>query len=454
MKKILSTMLSLSLIFTLFLPASAVQVVTAEAEGTAMTQDAFKSYFSGENLSALQPASVSSAPELTLNSISYDNATRALTVTGSVTDAQGNTKTMSLSGTMYNSYQTLDDINSTVAVLTDEDGNFDVLLFNVFNSTEESTIQFESSLTGVPHLKVYLIDRSTGNMYFFELDIPQQFADISIPASKDNICPDTLYDALWFANVIEAEVERITSDEPQIVPMANHSGQKSLDQIHMRWDGITGVYDYYTTPIIIYDVDDITGGSTVEWSFTFGTSNGYLISQGETYDLTAIQIKEVELGVAAGQYTMFTGNAITSCKLCNGATEAQDIVYEAIGAFGEIADGFEITAAAMGATVIQALIDLVTKDQDVIGETYYYANDEVRGLSIEMASRTQWIQHDYDGGEGQYISMSLEAKKIPEYANQVGAKEAYAYAAFIAEHGVTTYTYDPQSVAIDYALLL
>ena len=446
--------MSLSLIFALLIPASAAQAVTAETEGTVMTQNAFKNYFFGENSSALQPASASSTPELTLNNISYNHATRALTVTGSVTDTQGNAKTMSLSGTMYNSYQTLDDINSTVAVLTDEDENFDVLLFNVFNSTETSTIQFDSSLAGVPHLKVYLMDQSTGNMYFFELDIPQQFADISIPVSEDNICPDMLYDMLWFANVIEADVEQISNDQPQIVPMANHSGQKALDQLHMSWDGIAGQYDYYTTPIIIYDVNDITGGSTVEWSFAFATSNGYAIAQGTRYDLTAIQIKQVQLGATAGQYTMFTGNAGTSCKLCNGSTTAQTIVYEAIGAFGEIADGFNITPASVGATIIQALIDLTTKDQDVIGETYYYANDEVRALSIGMASRTQWIQHDYDNGSGEYIEMTVDARKIPAYANQVGAKDAYAYAEYVAEYGATTYTADPETVSIDYVLLV
>ena len=234
-----------------------------------MTQSAFKNYFSGANSSVPQSSSVSSAPELTLNNISYNNTTRALAVTGSVTDAQGNVKTMSLSGMMYNSYQKEDGVNSTVAILSDSNDHFDVLHFNVFNSTEESVFQFDPTFTGVPHLKVYLLDRDTGDMYFFELNIPQQLSNVSIPFNDDNICPNMLYDMIWFANVVEAE----TIFEPAAV---NSAGDKSLGKFTMKWDSTLGTYYYFTTPIIKYSVNNISNTSTI-WDFKFATSDGYCI---------------------------------------------------------------------------------------------------------------------------------------------------------------------------------
>ncbi len=268
-----------------------------------------------ESVALPQAISSSSSPKLTIGSVSYATDSRALTRSANIVN-QGVSKPLSLTGNLYNSYKRLDGVNSVVGILEDTTGNYNVLLFNIYNSTEKSDFNIYSDMIGTPHLKLYLTDALTGDMLFFELDIPSELALISIDASDENICPNMLFDMLLFANVVEADANYATDEEidsNSIQIRSTNGGIKVLRTIRMDWD-ITGIlYHYYTSPMIIYSLSDIHGSNPSYWALTFATRNGYCVSGDTTYELTAIEIKKFRMSIATDEYTVFTGQATTGC---------------------------------------------------------------------------------------------------------------------------------------------
>lgn len=165
-----------------------------------MTAAEFQTYFTSGHLPAGR-----GSPTLELQPVAYDPDTRALTLTGTVSDG-GTARGFTLTGTLYNSYQAVNGVNSMAAILADETGNFQLVLCNLWLSDQAPNLQMDESQSGKPHLKLYLEDLSSGRLCFFETEVPAALAEVSIPVGDDTTCPDMLYDMTWFARYIPGMV--------------------------------------------------------------------------------------------------------------------------------------------------------------------------------------------------------------------------------------------------------
>ena len=177
-----------------------------EGNGISMTKEEFSTYFATGQLPAGR-----GSPTLELGPAFYDPDSRALALTGTVTD-RGAARDFTLNGTLYNSYQAVNGVNSTVAVLTDETGNFQLVLCQVWQSDQDPALLMDERWAGQPHLKLYLEDLSSGRLCFFETEVPAPLAGVAIPVEESTTCPDMLYDATWFARYVGATVEQEPAD--------------------------------------------------------------------------------------------------------------------------------------------------------------------------------------------------------------------------------------------------
>ena len=177
-----------------------------EGNGISMTKEEFSTCFATGQLPAGR-----GAPALKLGPAFYDPDSRALALTGTVTD-RGAARDFTLSGTLYNSYQAVNGVNSTVAVLTDETGNFQLVLCQVWQSDQDPALLMDERWAGQPHLKLYLEDLSSGRLCFFETEVPAPLTGVAIPVEESTTCPDMLYDATWFARYVGATVEQEPAD--------------------------------------------------------------------------------------------------------------------------------------------------------------------------------------------------------------------------------------------------
>lgn len=168
--------------------------------GVSMTASEFQTYFTSGQLPAGR-----GSPTLELQRAAYDPGTRAVTLAGTVSDG-GAARDFSLTGTLYNSYQAAAGGNSAVGILTDETGNFQLILCNLWLSNQDPAVQMDEAMAGRPHLKLYLEDLSSGRLCFFETEVPAALTEVSIPVGEDTQCPDMLYDMTWFARYIQGTV--------------------------------------------------------------------------------------------------------------------------------------------------------------------------------------------------------------------------------------------------------
>ena len=394
--------LPLTLLTGLFLPAC-VSATPQErtADGVKMDYGEFERYFYEGTLPAVSAA----APRLTMSSINYESGSRALIVTGGVLTGDGSDKAFALTGTLYNSYKKLDGLNNMSAILEDTLGNFDVLLFNVFHSDEPAPFLFNAAMEHMPHLKLYMTDRETGEFYFFETEIPRELADISIPLADDTICPDMLHDMIWFGNVIEPEIAFLENpDEP--------SSAIYFNTVSVTWPSANGPYRCFTTPMLLRLVGDVKGTDSAIWGFDFSTSNVYCLDPADTrYDLAAIRIKEVQIAFTAGTYTCLS----------------QYITH--VG--GRLLGGLDPAVHGKGSPIS--------------GESDRYV-----GYQFKMAD-DQYIQHDFNTGVNiQFLNFNFLALKDPDHQDYTGTAEASVYVQYKAELGTTTVTSPGETAVIAY----
>ena len=449
LQKIVCVFLSLALISTLLIPACAVtNTDSIEGSGVRMNNSEFEEYFYTGIVPSSSTNSVNSQPQLTISGIYYDEDSYALTVAGQVLSGQGSSKTFSLSGTLYNSYKKMDGINSMSAILDDSMNHFDVLLFNVFHSTETAPFTFNQTYKNTAHLKLYLLDRETQDLYFFETEIPQSLSNVSIPLTDDTICPDMLHDMIWFGNMIEPEMEFIPS-APQISPMSS-TGTTYFNQICIQWSPAGGPYRYFTTPILVYNVGDISEDSPGVWTFYFGTSNGFMIDPTNTrYNLTAINIKDFQLALTAGTNTYFSPESSINCSLLGGGS---------LNTFDGLLGLLPLDEMAGAANALSILLNLISfsNDKVIFGlNSPIFSSDgdeKYGGLKVKIANHHQYIQHDFNAGEGEYLLLNCLTLRDPSYPTYTGTTAVNVNVQYTAELGVHSITSPRETARIMYSI--
>ncbi|GAB2673546.1 hypothetical protein ACFQWB_09545 [Paenibacillus thermoaerophilus] len=120
-------------------------------------------------------------------------------------------KTLAASGELFKSYKQQSSINSVVGDLSDSGGQFDVLLFEIYNDKAADKTIADNRLRNAPHLKLYIKDRAD-QLLLFELALPDSLKNVVVTHDKKI---DTMKDFFWFARVIAPyEQKELPTDEP------------------------------------------------------------------------------------------------------------------------------------------------------------------------------------------------------------------------------------------------
>lgn len=146
----------------------------------------------GDNLAQISPNSVEI--ETTQLIISDDNITIDAFVS-----YNNQTFPLKAEGILYNGYKTEKGLNSIVADMNDVSGNFEILLFEIFNDTADNNLLIDPTLNTSPHIKIYLLDNNR-NVVLIETELPEQLQELKL--DTDEVC-DSNKDMFWFFGLVE-----------------------------------------------------------------------------------------------------------------------------------------------------------------------------------------------------------------------------------------------------------
>ena len=170
--------------------------------GVSISASDFGKVFSGDSEERTVQLSDCSAPcKLDVKDISILDEEIRLEVT---VQNGGQSHSLPITGKLSSSFKLEDGINSVIVEVNSKVKGYEVLLFEIFNDTEEDILLLESgdggdALQGVPHIKIYLQD-DQDQVYLFEGTLPECFSDLKASDySKANSQKDSL---LWSIDLV------------------------------------------------------------------------------------------------------------------------------------------------------------------------------------------------------------------------------------------------------------
>jgi len=223
-------------------------------------------------------------------------------------------------GTLYNGYKKKNGINSVVGELTDENDNFDILLFEIYNDVKEDKTIVNFQKRNSNHLKFYLKDREN-NIILFEVDIPEELQNISINNERE--C-NPINDVLWFTSIREPhELKKIPFDGNmiEVMGLSEDSGFSTC--------GIGSTSEWY--PGFIYYISYWDFGDYYEWySFPFGYWRASNVTQSDSTWMTSFRIAEQAMvnGRVASLPPIFEYNNVTMTHCMGGRTSIKRVMYQ------------------------------------------------------------------------------------------------------------------------------
>ncbi len=170
-------------------------------------------------------------------------------------------KEINATGELFNGYKKQFGNNSIVGEVSDANGNFDVLLFEIYNDTKSTKAITDPALKTRPHIKLYLKDHEN-NVLLFEEDIPEAFQNINITNADQ---ANSINDLFWFASVIKPIEQK---EIPVSSEMMNIIQQERGDVISPAAVGDYSDWVHTTT----YYTSYVAGGDTIKnYSLPYGS---------------------------------------------------------------------------------------------------------------------------------------------------------------------------------------
>lgn len=311
MRKIKSFLILLvCALFLLCIPVQAAQdknVETLNASGIALPISIFnelygKPYSLPDSISVLEENAT-----INLKSITLKNDTISFTALINYNDQA---KELAARGRLYKSYkQRQNSINSIVGDLQDNNNNFEILLFEIYQDKAKDKMIVNPKLKESPHLKIYLKDQED-NILLFEFDLPKKLKNIVIN-HDDRI--HTTKDFFWFINVIEPyELKKIPTDENIKQKLGiTESNEFSTQAVGLFSDwthsetyyaSFYGGFDYYqcySTPYGSWKAMHVKPEST--WTVSFKIGEYTLVNGQLTRDVgNAFIYKNVKIATGVG----------------------------------------------------------------------------------------------------------------------------------------------------------
>lgn len=176
--------------------------------GVSISATDFAKVFSGDPAERTVQLSDCSTPcKLGVKDVSIAEEEISLEIT---VQKGGQSHSLPITGKLSSSFKLEDGINSIIVEVNAEVKSYEVLLFEIFNDTEEDILLLESGngedgLQGVPHIKIYLQD-DQDQVYLFEGALPECFSDLNASDyPKANSRKDSL---LWAMDLVTHGAEK------------------------------------------------------------------------------------------------------------------------------------------------------------------------------------------------------------------------------------------------------
>lgn len=385
---VLSFVLICSLLCTSFVLASSPGI---SADGVALTQTEFsQKYATTERADLLQTASAQTlnktAPAIDIVSAVVNGS--QITFVANIT-ADGESKQLLASGPLYKGYVQEIGSNSVVGALEDQNENFKVIWFNIYNDTTDALFYSDSTWYLRPHLKVYLED-SSGELFLFETEIPKSLLSVT---PLEEFAPSHL-DCFWFLQYVpytftEERAESVAAATPKA---SWESYSFGLITLTTYLNGLT--YENTSEPVLYYKINDIVSGST--WYFNFEVNHQEAKINGTKFEnVCDIWYTDVTINVGAGQYTTLDGYLIDAEGIETGEvaidySTGTNLALDILAITNEelkltlpsyVTVGADILATIVGATLIKTKVDL--------GAAVTLTAPDTLGLAVRLPSGCQ-----------------------------------------------------------------
>lgn len=356
MKRVLSIILSLTLLLPVFSTGAYAIEPETSPNSTSMTVDTFIERYVNNipsEIDCVATANTSSVekPSIEYSNIVYDPSTRELSFEATIT-SNGTATDFSAEGTLYSSYKADYGTNSIVGDLKDRTNQYDILRFEIYNDTDLSRlygINTPSTAT-TPTLILYLLDGN--NLFLFETQIPSEMSTIAIPNIPANKTEEGAIDGFWFQELVAPTINMIEGTALEDItigevasPLAEDSGEETK-AVSATWT-ISGVtYRYHAITKVTYSFVDVDTGDNT-WDLTFSIDDAYSFVNGERNSLTGLRITNVNMSMASGPYTRML-RTLSDFNLQDSSTGGTD-ASRLLGSASVIAGA--TSANAVGVTV-------------------------------------------------------------------------------------------------------
>jgi len=328
-------------------------------------------------------------------------------------------KTLVAAGKLYKSYKQKSSINSVVGDISDKSGQFEVLLFEIFNDKTEGKTIVDQRLRNTPHLKLYLKDK-TNQLLLFELPLPSSLMNVVV-SNNDEI--DTTKDFFWFARVITPyELKTISADEsmkrmlgvsnsgvfvPQGVGYFSDWAHNSVyyAAFYIGYD----LVEAYSLPCGTWKALDVHGQST--WVLSFKVAEHVSVNGKTDRRLTnPFSYRNVKLAIGVGEKSSIV-HAMVDGRLSGGSSGSSLVMRI-----------FEMAFANLAPTIsqiknwINAVIDLGSDKTIVLGSSNIKLNTDPS--SVEGANSKNHEMYRYTDIDGPNTGHYMVLQATVQYEGQ------------------------------------
>jgi|GEM_PF-2178295 len=231
---------------------------------------------------------------------------------------EGNEISIAANGTLHASYKAQHGTNSVVANLDDETGHFEILLFEAYNQKgsnnllSSSVSKSKEPINTNPHLKLYLLDRKTNELYLFEDKLPEGLNRLD---AKNYSEGDSKKDAYWYFDIIT------TGTTQELVTDNNILQDLGLGNIHLKnvnsqitWTNPTTYYyttqvgsstvHVYSLPYVEYKYVNVKPQDSTWWA-SFKVAEHMRVGDITYYGNNVFTYRNLEVAFASGNRSVF-----------------------------------------------------------------------------------------------------------------------------------------------------
>lgn len=337
-----------------------------------------------------------------------------------------------LNGKLKAGYKTQNDINSAIIEVTGTTNGYEILLFEIFNDTEENNLLVNGDLEGMSHIKVYIKDEED-KIYLFEAPMPDAFKNIVAEnyskASKEK-------DALWASSLVDHVTRDLETDSEFLTKHGLNNQTRGLSEWTI-WTNETTYYDSFyigsdyvqcwSLPYVEYRHANVKSQDT-SWIASFKVAEHMSIGGYTYYGNNVFEYRNLKISFGCGDKTTFIaseqeGNVYKYTGLLTGLKKATDSI--AVHLLNKAVSSLPYGSTFM--TVINAINTMSSSEGNVtLGSSgHTIANRKTVAVGEYLSDYLLEECTDHSGGEnnGHYFTFRgiLQYEAGSGNTNTVGA---------------------------------